>query len=94
MNKILSTLVIATGLFSLTGCDDYDDRYTSEYTSVARLEVYGEQEMTSWTINDTENYDISILRSGYDISVPTTVTVYSMTDEDWTAYAAMYGMKR
>lgn len=78
----------------LAGCDDYDDRYTAEYASVARLEIYGDQDMTAWTINDSETYDIKVLRSGHNISLPVVVTARVMTDDEWNHYAATYGLKR
>lgn len=87
-------MAIAACVALLAGCDDYDDRYTSEYASVARLEVFGEQELTSWTINDTEDYTVRVLRSGHDINIPSQVIVSAMSDDEWTAHAAMYGMKR
>lgn len=94
MNKIFSSLAIAACASLLVGCDDYSDRYSPEYASVARLEAYGEQDMTAWTINDVEEYNLKVLRSGHDISSKAEVTARIMTDNEWSAYAATYGLKR
>ncbi len=94
MKKIFSSLPLVVCAALLASCDDYQDRYTPEYASVARLEVYGEQDMTAWTINDTEVYPIKVLRSGHDISIPVVVTARVMSDAEWTDYASTYGLKR
>lgn len=94
MKNIFKPLAIAACTFLLAGCDNYDDRYTPEYGSVARLEVYGEQDMTAWTINDVEVYTIKVLRSGHSMDTPAAVTARTMTDEEWSSYAATYGLKR
>lgn len=94
MKKIFSSIPLVICAAMLASCDDYQDRYTPEYASVARLEVYGEQDMTAWTINDTEVYPIKVLRSGHDISIPVVVTARVMSDAEWSYYAATYGLKR
>lgn len=94
MKKIFSSLALAVCAAMLAGCDDYQDRYTPEYASVARLEIYGEQDMTAWTINDTEVFDVKVLRSGHDISIPVVITARVMTDAEWNNYAATYGLNR
>ena len=94
MNKIFSSIALATCATMLTGCDDYQDRYTAEYASVARLEIYGEQDMTAWTINDSETYELKILRSGHDLSIPANITARVMTDTEWSDYANTYGLTR
>lgn len=73
-------------------CDNYDDRYTPEYASVVRLDQYGEQEITAWTINDAETYSINILRSGHNIDQTTNAILRVMSDEEWADYAATYGL--
>lgn len=94
MKKIFSSIALAACAAMLAGCDDYQDRYTPEYASVARLEVYGEQDMTAWTINDTEVYEVKVLRSGHTMSLPVVVTARVMTDAEWNDYAQTYGLKR
>lgn len=94
MKKIFSSLALAACATMLVGCDDYQDRYTPEYASVARLDTFGEQDMTAWTINDTEVYEVKVLRSGHTMSLPVVVTARIMTDAEWTDYAATYGLKR
>ena len=94
MKKIFSYIPLVVSAAMIASCDDYQDRYTPEYASVARLEIYGEQNMTAWTINDSETYTVKILRSGHDISIPVVVTARVMTDAEWAEYAATYGLKR
>ena len=94
MNKIYSFIAIAAAAAMITGCDNYDDRYTPEYASVVRLEQFGEHELTAWTINDSEIYKLNILRSGHNIGTATTATVRVMSDEEWKAYASTYGLGR
>lgn len=94
MNKIYSSLAIAACTVLFAACDNYDDRYTPEYASVVRLEQFGEKEITAWTINESESYDIEVLRSGHNISLPTQAIVRVMSDDEWSAYAATYGLTR
>lgn len=94
MKKIISYFALGAALSMAVSCDEYDDRYSPEYASVVRLEQYGEYEMTAWTINDSEKFDIRVLRSGHNINTSTTATVRVMTDDEWTSYAATYGLKR
>lgn len=94
MNKIYSFLAVAATAAMITGCDNYDDRYTPEYASVVRFEQYGEQELTAWTINESEVYSINIQRSGHNIGTATKAIVRVMSDDEWNTYAATYGLGR
>lgn len=94
MNKILSTLAIVAGAAMLTGCDDYDDRYVSEYASVVRLDNFGEQKVTVWSTDKQETYGVTVLRSGHDIATPTQATLKVMSADEWTSYANTYGLQR
>lgn len=91
MNKILSMITIAASAAMLTGCDEYDDLYPAEYSSVVRLEKDGEQNALV-SPKTGGRYDIKLLRGGNNVAEATKTEMRVMTDEEWSTYATNYGM--
>lgn len=87
-------LACAAIAVTITGCDDYDDRYVSEYASVVRIDNYGEQTLTMWSTDTEAPYEVKVLRSGHDTSAPTEATLKVMSAEEWETYANTYGLQR
>lgn len=94
MKKIFQVIPFILFLSLVWSCDSYDDRYPAEYASVVRLAVYGEHDLSISKSSQQTDFEISVLRSGYDINRDALAKVTVMSDAEWTKYANTYGVQR